>query len=171
VPREVRRWATALLECGAIDSLQQIGPDVLRRDGREPDFLPVTLAARGRTAGAAAEVLARYLCMTRVDAAAVPDTDLVVVLGDALGPRVGTVVCDVLVPGSLAEVLDACRHAVRGAAATQVPVMLLRRAPVTPASTHLSVMIAPEEVDPPYDIACVASQMIDVLGSRASSRR
>jgi hypothetical protein len=153
-----------LLAAGVLDSLQQIGQEALRREPDEPGQLCVSLVARGKTALAAVELLAQHTGMARCAATDVPDSDLVFVLGDALGPRYGTVVCDVVIPRSIGRVLDDCRRALRGAAEAQVPVMLLRRTALGEASTLLSVMIAPEDIDPAHEVAFATSRVIDVLG-------
>lgn len=164
VPPLVGRWRTALVEAGVIDTVDQLGIETLRR-APAPSVPGVSVAARGTTAKAAARVLAEHLSLRRVDPGTVPDSDIVVLLGDALGPRMGTVVCDFVIPLALDDALDHCREAIRCAAATSIPVVLLRRAALPDgAGTLLSVMIAPEAIDPAYDVACATSQIVEVLG-------
>jgi hypothetical protein len=159
---KLRVWTNLLVEAGVVDSISQLGTRVFRSPS-QPELLGLTVTGRGRTALEAAQLLATHLELGSVEVMAAADADLIVVLADALGPRKGTVTCDIVIPRPLWEVTDACRLASRRAAATNIPVMTLRRSALGEAGTLLSLLIAPEEVDPAYDVACAAAQMIDVL--------
>ena len=165
--RESPRWTRALVEIGDLEALRQIGPGAVHRVPPRPGLLALSVAARGDTAVAAARILARHGGLRVVAAESVPDSDLVVVLSDALGPRRGSVTCNAFIPRALHEVLDDCRRAICCAAEAGVPVMLLRRTALGGASTLLSSMIDHEDVDPAYDVACATSRIVAVLGKRA----
>lgn len=161
---EVAVWTNLLVEAGVIDSIAQLGTRVFRREGSgDGDLLGLTMTGRGRTALDAAALIAAHLELSSVDVMASADADLIVVLADSLGPRKGTVTCDIVIPRPLWEVTDACRTASRNAVGTGIPVMTLRRSALGEAGTLLSVLIAPEDADPAYDVACAVTQLIEVL--------
>ncbi|MBI2897622.1 MAG: hypothetical protein HYY06_28950 [Deltaproteobacteria bacterium] len=161
---QIAVWTNLLVEAGVIDSIAQLGTRVFRGEGSEGSgLLGLSLSGRGRTAVDAASILAGHLELHSVEVMASADADLIVVLADSLGPRRGTVTCDIVIPRPLWEVTDACRTASRNAAATSIPVMTLRRSALGESGTLLSVLIAPEDADPPYDVACATAQMVDVL--------
>lgn len=155
-------WTRLLLEAGVVDSVTQLGTQVSRRTGKD-GLLGLTVTGRGKTALEAAALLTQHLRLTRVESVQVTDGDLIVVLQDALGPRKGTVTCDIVIPRPLWQATDACRAASRNAASTQIPVMTLRRSALGESGTLLSLLVAPEDVDPGYDVACAVAHMVDVL--------
>jgi len=155
-------WTKLLLEAGVVDSVSQIGTQIARRNG-EDGLLGLTVTGRGKTAVEAASLLTQHLVLRPADAVQVTDDDVIVVLQDALGPRRGTVTCDIVIPRPLWQATDACRAASRSAAATAIPVMTLRRSALGESGTLLSLLVAPEDVDPGYDVACAVAHMVDVL--------
>lgn len=155
-------WTKLLLEAGVVESVQQIGSQSSRRAG-EDGLLGLSVTGRGKTALEAAALLTQHLCLQPVETVQVTDDDVIVVLQDALGPRRGTVTCDIVIPRPLWQATDACRAASRNAAATAIPVMTLRRSALGESGTLLSLLVAPEDVDPGYDVACAVAHMVDVL--------
>lgn len=155
-------WTKLLVEAGVLDSVQQLGTQVARRNGKDGQ-LGLTVTGRGKTAVEAAGLLTQHLGLNKVASVQVADGDLIVVLQDALGPRKGTVTCDIVIPRPLWQATDACRAASRNAASTQIPVMTLRRSALGESGTLLSLLVAPEDVDPGYDVACAVAHMVDVL--------
>lgn len=155
-------WTRLLVEAGVVDSVMQLGTQVSRRMAQE-GLLGLTVTGRGKTAVEAAGLLTQHLGMERVESVQVNDGDVIVVLQDALGPRKGTVTCDIVIPRPLWQATDACRAASRNAASTHIPVMTLRRSALGESGTLLSLLVAPEDVDPGYDVACAVAHMVDVL--------